>query len=224
MEFVCRVAQLEERMVKDLGRVVRAVRSGVVRTETSNKTQGTVKVATEMSEREVKRTNSPKLETETSRACSLDTHSTAETNCWARANVDFTPSPYDDSSLSFRSGQIIKVVERSDSGLWVGECNGRRGKFKFVNVTVLERFQPSRIFPAEHLATPLNQFLNNIGLSDLSPRLILHGFDTVLSLLSLDQHRLSLLGITDNKETEKLLLTIKIIASIFEGLFELEMN
>ena len=61
MEFVCRVAQLEERMVKDLGRVVRAVRSGVVRTETSNKTQGTVKVATEMSEREVKRTNSPKL-------------------------------------------------------------------------------------------------------------------------------------------------------------------
>ena len=219
MEFVCRVAQLEERIVRDVGRVVRAVSSTVVKTDTCNKTCNTNNVKEETSQRG-KDTTSQEGEgvgTTTTELSQTDT-ATHDSDCWAKANVDFMPSPYDDSSLSFKSGQIIKVLERCETGLWLGGCNGRRGKFKFVNVTVLEKFEPGRSLPAEHLSTPLPHFLSQIGLSNLSTRLLLHGFDTVLSLLEVDQDTLQLLGITDSKETEKLLLTTKIISSIFSGL------
>ena len=51
MEFVCRVAQLEERIVRDVGRVVRAVSSTVVKTDTCNKTCNTNNVKEETSQR-----------------------------------------------------------------------------------------------------------------------------------------------------------------------------
>ena len=220
MEFVCRVADLEDRIVRDLGRVV----GRVIRPDKINQELG---VKEEISERKMKPASQEEIkgETRTTSQSESDSESSERSSvgveqdpeCWAMANVDFVPSPYDDSSLSFKSGQMIKVVERCDTGLWVGECNGRRGKFKFVNVRVVERYQPTKIFPAEHLTTPLPDFLSQIGLSSLSSRLLLHGFDTVLSLLDLEPHTLQLLGITDNAETEKLLFTTKIIASIFAG-------
>ena len=218
MEFVCRVADLEDRIARDLGRVV----GRVIRCEKMNQVVSSVKE--DISERKTKPASQEELKKETTSEPETEVSETRSSHdveqdpeCWARANVDFVPSPYDDSSLSFKCGQMIKVVERRDTGLWVGECNGRRGKFKFVNVTVLERYQPTKIFPAEHLTTPLPDFLSQIGLSSLSSRLLLHGFDTVLSLLDLEPHSLQLLGITDNAETEKLLFTAKIIASIFAG-------
>ena len=223
MEFVCRVADLEDRIARDLGRVVgRVIRQdkmnqgGGVKEEVR---EGKKKPAKqEEIKRETKTTSESESESEVSESrASGGVGAEPGPECWARANVDFVPSPYDDSSLSFKCGQMIKVVERCNTGLWVGECNGRRGKFKFVNVTVLERYEPTRIFPAEHLTTPLPDFLAQIGLSSLSSRLLLHGFDSVLSLLDLEPHTLQLLGITDNVETEKLLFTIKIIASIFAG-------
>ena len=225
MEFVCRVADLEDRIARDLGRVV----GRVIRQDKINQELG---MKEEIRERKIKPASSEEINRKTTTTSESEFESVSEVSessqrsgvggepdpeCWARANVDFVPSPYDDSSLSFKSGQMIKVVERCDTGLWVGECNGRRGKFKFVSVTVLERYEPSKIFPAEHLTTPLPDFLAQIGLSSLSSRLLLHGFDTVLSLLDLEPHTLQLLGITDNAETEKLLFTTKIIASIFAG-------
>ena len=221
MEFVCRVVDLEDRIARDLGRVV----GRVIRPDKTNQgggrkeevREGKIKPARqEEAIRETGTTSESQSEvSETKTSVGLGDEQGPE--CWAKANVDFVPSPYDDSSLSFKCGQMIKVLERSNTGLWLGECNGRRGKFKFVNVTVLERYEPTRIFPAEHLTTPLPDFLAQIGLSSLSSRLLLHGFDTVLSLLDLEPHTLQILGITDNAETEKLLFTTKIIASIFAG-------
>ena len=52
----------------------------------------------------------------------------------ARALKDCVPSPYDTEALAFRKGDTIKVTEMNASGLWRGECRGREGKFKFIDV------------------------------------------------------------------------------------------
>ena len=52
----------------------------------------------------------------------------------ARALKDCVPSPYDTEALAFRKGDTIKVTEMNVSGLWRGECRGREGKFKFIDV------------------------------------------------------------------------------------------
>ena len=52
----------------------------------------------------------------------------------ARALKDCVPSPYDTEALAFRKGDTIKVTEMNASGLWRGECRGKEGKFKFIDV------------------------------------------------------------------------------------------
>ena len=53
---------------------------------------------------------------------------------WARALVDYVPSPYDKVALPFMSGEQIHLTGRGEGGMWWGECRGRRGAFKCVNV------------------------------------------------------------------------------------------
>ena len=52
----------------------------------------------------------------------------------ATALKDCVPSPYDTEALAFRKGDTIKVTEMNVSGLWRGQCRGREGKFKFIDV------------------------------------------------------------------------------------------
>ena len=57
---------------------------------------------------------------------------------WARAIADYVPSPYDKQALSLRRGDLIQVTGRREGGTWDGECGGRRGTFKFINVKMVE--------------------------------------------------------------------------------------
>ena len=67
----------------------------------------------------------------------LEQEDTPETViCWATATSDHIPSPYDREGLSFRAGQKIKVLSQWETGDWWGECEGRRGRFKFNFVSV----------------------------------------------------------------------------------------
>ena len=59
---------------------------------------------------------------------------------WARALVDYVPSPYDKVALPFRSGELIHLTGRGEGGMWWGECGGRRGAFKCVTVEVLNDY------------------------------------------------------------------------------------
>ena len=52
----------------------------------------------------------------------------------ARAKVDCNPCAYDKEALVFKRGDLINIIERSQSGIWLGECHGLIGHFKFINV------------------------------------------------------------------------------------------
>jgi hypothetical protein len=41
------------------------------------------------------------------------------------AHQNYTPSPYDPSALPFRAGDEITVLDKAESGTWLGELNGR---------------------------------------------------------------------------------------------------
>ena len=64
-----------------------------------------------------------------------------------------TPSPYDTEALPLHAGDLIGVIHKvktvkktsklhfflqHPSGTWLGECEGRVGRFKFINVVEVE--------------------------------------------------------------------------------------
>lgn len=62
---------------------------------------------------------------------------TSQTRLKARALFDFTPVEIGD--LSFRTGDIIEVVERttSQNDWWTGTCRGQKGTFPANYVELL---------------------------------------------------------------------------------------
>ncbi|RDD44999.1 Crk-like protein [Trichoplax sp. H2] len=61
----------------------------------------------------------------------------------AKAICDRPRNPYDPTALSYQSGDIIKVLEKSDTGLWTGELKGHTGKFPFTQVVLLSELDGS---------------------------------------------------------------------------------
>lgn len=59
----------------------------------------------------------------------------------AVAKVDCNPCAYDKEALVFKQGDLIDILERNESGTWIGQCNGRIGHFKFINVTEITTSQ-----------------------------------------------------------------------------------
>jgi hypothetical protein len=55
----------------------------------------------------------------------------------AKAKVDCNPCAYDKEALVFKKGDIIDILERHQSGTWIGRCADRIGHFKFINVVEL---------------------------------------------------------------------------------------
>ncbi|XP_064384629.1 crk-like protein [Halichondria panicea] len=55
----------------------------------------------------------------------------------ARAIMD-RECPYDQTALSFKSGELIMVTKQNENGVWEGELNGRRGHFPFKLVEVVD--------------------------------------------------------------------------------------
>lgn len=59
----------------------------------------------------------------------------------ARASMDRTASAYDNTALSFKTGQIIHVEKQNENGLWEGSIvggDGKRGHFPFTLVELMD--------------------------------------------------------------------------------------
>eukprot|EP00051_Salpingoeca_urceolata_P015799 m.206709 g.206709 ORF g.206709 m.206709 type:complete len:218 (-) comp18505_c1_seq1:72-725(-) len=59
-----------------------------------------------------------------------------------RATMTRTPNPYDPTALSYKTGDLIVVLERLETGRWFGSCEGRSGHFPFTEVEPLDSSDP----------------------------------------------------------------------------------
>ena len=125
---------------------------------------------------------------------------------WARALVDYVPSPYDKVALPFRSGELIHLTGRGEGGMWWGECGGRRGAFKCVNVEVLNDFTKPKENRKQTKPSPSTRgLLASLGLSQFASRLELNGFDSLEKLKNISREDLEFLEIEDNDVQDKII-------------------
>lgn len=60
----------------------------------------------------------------------------------AKALVDCNPCAYDKEALVFKKGDLINIIEKNESGTWIGSTKDSKiGHFKFINVIELETCQ-----------------------------------------------------------------------------------
>ncbi len=57
----------------------------------------------------------------------------------AKVIQDYTPSPYEDSHIPLKKGQIVRVIEMKAMGKWYGELNNLKGLFPFNRVEILNQ-------------------------------------------------------------------------------------
>ena len=125
---------------------------------------------------------------------------------YARAIVNSTPSPYDTDGLPLRVGDLIGVISRHPSGMWVGECEGRVGRFKFINVEMVEtKSDTCQSLPDQENISSMSDLLDKLGLSHLTSKLELNGFDQLETLETVTRKDLEFLAITNREEQEKLI-------------------
>ena len=139
-------------------------------------------------------------------------YSTEDLPClgWARAIVDYVPSPYNTEALSFQCGDLIKVTSMNEGGTWAGVCGGRRGTFKFVNVRMIkEETSP----PPEY---SLQGLFHSLGLSEVTARLELNGFDTLEKLQQVSKEDLDYIEIVGEDIQDKI-LTIATVVRFVTG-------
>ena len=146
-------------------------------------------VGKEVEERDEEEWQRRRLEEESRESCRLWELSQVlglPTVCWARARVSVLPSPYDTYSLALAPGQLVRVVRRSEGGLWWGEAGGRAGRLKFVNLTVLEEEPEAGRWTGERAGEQeqagVTGLLASLGLEVLATRLSLNGFDSLARL------------------------------------------
>ena len=143
----------------------------------------------ERDEEELERRRVEEVSRESHRLLELSQVLGLPTVCWARARVSVLPSPYDTYSLALAPGQLVRVVSRSEGGLWWGEAGGRAGRLKFVNLTVLEEEpgggeggQEAGGRAGEQEQAGVTSLLASLGLQALATRLSLNGFDSLARL------------------------------------------
>lgn len=120
--------------------------------------------------------------------------------------MNYTPSPYDVDGLPLCVGDLIGLINRHPSGMWVGECQGRVGRFKFINVEIVEnKSDKSQPLPDQENISTMADMLEKLGLSHLTSKLELNGFDQIETLETVTRTDLEFLGITDKDEQDKLI-------------------
>ncbi|KAF3706757.1 SAM domain-containing protein SAMSN-1 [Channa argus] len=110
----------------------------------------------------------------------------------ARVHTDHVPSPYDTESLTLKVGDVIDIISKPTMGIWTGVLNGRTGNFKFIYVDVLTEESPEKCCQREYY-----------------PSLQLHGYQTVDDLMSLKEHHLMELNVTDAEHKRRLLAAVE---------------
>ena len=130
----------------------------------------------------------------------------------ARARVSCVPSPYDTDALAFSAGEIIEVLQMSPSGWWRGRCAARVGQFKFINVEMLRsRRRRSRSRSLRRIVRktrpPANivEVVTLLGMKQYLPIFVLNGYEDLTLFKDLDDEELDYLGITDERQREKLI-------------------
>ena len=118
------------------------------------------------------------------------------------------------------AGQNIKILHKFETGDWYGECDGRRGRFKFnfVRVTGHHNDDMSDHGMTAALETvSVSRILAVTGLSHLIPRLILNGFDTIESLVNMDKEDVMMLdirGVGDKQKLETIVTVLRFLTQI----------
>lgn len=132
----------------------------------------------------------------------------------ARALVDCTPSPYDRDGLAFKKGELIDIIAKHKTGLWIGMVNGKVGHFKFINVE--EVHLESKPRHRRRKTTPdwlgidkqpdnLEELLKHLGLQEYMNVLVLNGYDELETFKEIEKEDLDSLGIVNPDHGLKLL-------------------
>eukprot|EP01135_Chromosphaera_perkinsii_P006897 Nk52_evm52s621 gene=Nk52_evmTU52s621 len=56
----------------------------------------------------------------------------------AKAVYDYSPAETEDDGLSFKEDDIVRILQKTETGWWQGECNGKRGWFPSNYVEMLD--------------------------------------------------------------------------------------
>ncbi|XP_023241423.1 uncharacterized protein LOC111639717 [Centruroides sculpturatus] len=137
----------------------------------------------------------------------------------ARALVDYTPSPYDKDALAFKKGDVIDIIAKNKTGIWVGMAHGKVGHFKFINVEELPcegRTRRRRRHSSEKpLITSkpdsLHDLLKQLGLQDYMNVFVLNGYEDLDTLKEIEKEDLDSLGIHNPDHSHKLLRAIELL-------------
>ena len=131
---------------------------------------------------------------------------------YARAVMDVNPSPYDTEALTLRVGDLIGIISQHPSGIWTGESEGKVGRFKFINVELVEpeveTDKEGKCSVSEEAgdAASVSDLLVRLGLAHLTSKLVLNGYDKLESLDSVTKVDLQYLGISDSEEQSKIVM------------------
>ncbi|XP_076339155.1 SAM and SH3 domain-containing protein 1-like isoform X2 [Tachypleus tridentatus] len=133
----------------------------------------------------------------------------------ARALTDYTPSPYDKDALAFKKGDVIDIIAKHNTGIWVGMLHGRVGSFKFINVEELRkevRHRQLRFKKCTQLAPlaamkpqTLEDILQMVGLEQYTHILVLNGYKHLDSFKDIEIEDLEGLGILEPDHQQQLL-------------------
>ncbi|KAM6924293.1 SAM and SH3 domain-containing protein 3 isoform 2-T2 [Xenentodon cancila] len=137
----------------------------------------------------------------------------------ALVHTDFTPSPYDIESLKLQKGDIIHIIDKPPVGTWTGKLNNKVGSFKFIYVNLLpDESPPTRTKHRRGRSTrtksrpkTLEEVLDSIGLTELSPLLSMHGFQSLEDFAGLTESHLNELNIMDPEQRSKILNTTDLL-------------
>lgn len=124
---------------------------------------------------------------------------------YARAVCDVTPSPYDTEALHLHVGDLIGIISKHPSGQWMGECGGKVGRFKFINVEIVEGESVSVNSLQGATVDNISDLLTKLNLSDLTSKLELNGFDKLECLETISRADLSYLGVLSTTEQDKII-------------------
>ena len=68
--------------------------------------------------------------------------------------------------MCVQEGDLIQIIRKHPSGIWEGECAGRVGRFKFINVEELEEQQLTTASQLIAVTSPADQLTEETAHED----------------------------------------------------------
>ncbi|GFY57742.1 SAM and SH3 domain-containing protein 1 [Trichonephila inaurata madagascariensis] len=149
----------------------------------------------------------------------------------ARALVDCTPSPYDRDGLAFKKGDIIDIIAKHKTGIWVGMAQGKVGHFKFINVEEIDEERKTKLRRrkvnnewSNSVKKPetLEELLKQLDLEEYTNVLVLNGYDELDTFKEIEKVDLDNLGIINPEHCSKLLRAVEMLQDVDPDAEEME--